>query len=618
MHRRISAILAAALAVLLLAGCADSGGSSAPVSAGSETDSGAIAYVPLDDRPDNVERVEYLAESLGYQLDMPQADRYRTCLDGQPLNANGTQFGDRAGLYEWVLTEEAAGCDRYILSLDQLLSGGLVNSRAMAESQPVTLADGSSLTEARLLEQLLDTLAADPHNQVWLLDSVMRLAPTVGYQSFGLNEYNALRAYGMEPRPALSGDELTVENIVSDYALSPGGELIAAHADQPLPENAVKNYLAARERKLRLSDETERLLAQSKYENFRLLIGIDDSSAEDSIQKNEIALLRRGLRSGDDGKPVDWLLSGVDDLGFKAVTKLYLEDSARAGSGGTLAQRGLDAIHIDYFGGTEKSPACEYDYLPLTEIVSEHLTFFGLRETEQQTGTPLQLVVLTQPADAAKKAEYCQAAADRINSNEADGLFTILIDASNGAYSTQFHDLLVKDCHLGALLSYSGFLDMAIVTGTALSHGVARYAWLSDGHGDDAAANRAFQKTLTESIVLDFAYKNTVRSDVIACARDTLGGSPDNFFRPAIDLDTVTGVLSDGMDKAAAPILKNLSRSNLVTSPKDYTGGTEGTAGWGPISFSDWSFPWYRSFEVRMKINVNDLTKPHQKLFSWL
>ena len=116
-------ILAAAMACLLLAGCAPQ--RTEPLREELPAEGETIAYVPLDDRPDNVERVEYLAESLGYVLEIPETDLYRTRLDGQPLNENGTQYGDMAALYGWVLEQEAAGCDRYILSLDQLLSGGL-------------------------------------------------------------------------------------------------------------------------------------------------------------------------------------------------------------------------------------------------------------------------------------------------------------------------------------------------------------------------------------------------------------------------------------------------------------------------------------------------------------
>ena len=200
--------LAAALACALLTGCGPVRTEPADTES-APADEPVIAYVPLDDRPDNVERVVYLADSLGYELLLPEADDYRTALDSQPLNENGTQSGDRADLFEWVLAQEEAGCDRYILSLDQLLSGGLVNSRAMAAEEPVTLSDGRTLGELELLEELIAVLAADENNRVWLLDTVMRLAATTGYGGFGLNEYNALRTYGMASRPHLEGAELT-------------------------------------------------------------------------------------------------------------------------------------------------------------------------------------------------------------------------------------------------------------------------------------------------------------------------------------------------------------------------------------------------------------------------
>ena len=76
-------LLSGALALVMLAGC------TAPVpdtqklpdDGGEET---RVAYVPLDDRPVNTDRVEYLAGSLGYELVMPDAEAYRTRLDEQP------------------------------------------------------------------------------------------------------------------------------------------------------------------------------------------------------------------------------------------------------------------------------------------------------------------------------------------------------------------------------------------------------------------------------------------------------------------------------------------------------------------------------------------------------
>lgn len=61
----------------------------------------------------------------------------------------------------------------------------------------------------------------------------------------------------------------------------------------------MENYLASRERKLRLSDAMFQALGGDGGRQFRVLIGIDDSSEEDSIQKNEIAYLRAAAAPRD-------------------------------------------------------------------------------------------------------------------------------------------------------------------------------------------------------------------------------------------------------------------------------------------------------------------------------
>ena len=270
------------------------------------------------------------------------------------------------------------------LSLDQLLSGGLVSSRAMTGENPVTLSSGETLVEAELLTAVIDLLAADENNRIWLLDTVMRLAATTGYGGIGLNENKALRTYAKAPRPHLEGTDLTIGNIVADYPLGADGTPVPVEAEEPLPEGAVENYLASRERKLRLSDAMFQALEETADGQFRVLIGIDDSSEEDSIQKNEIAYLRAQLRQGDA------LLSGVDDLAFKAVTKLCLEEYGWEGA----------TVSVQYFGGTEDQPACAYDYQPLEAIVAEHFDFFDLTMAEPG-GEELAMLVLTQPADPA-------------------------------------------------------------------------------------------------------------------------------------------------------------------------------------------------------------------------
>lgn len=588
MNRRFLTVI---LAVTLLAGCGPI--STEPVDQESApTDEPMIAYVPLDDRPDNEERVVYLADSLGYELLLPERDDYQTRLDGQPLNENGTQYGDRADLYEWVLAREAEGCDRYILSVDQLLSGGLVSSRSMAEENPVTLSDGRTLSEAELLTELLGLLAADENNQVWLLDTVMRLAATTGYGGFGLNEYNALRTYGMAARPHLTGAELTVGNIVADYPLGADGQVIRAEAEEPLPEGAVEGYLAARERKLRLSQTLFDALPGTEG-RFHVLVGIDDSSEEDSIQKNEIAYLRSRLREGDA------LLSGVDDLAFKAVARLYLDECGWEGAD----------VSVEYFGGTEDQPACAYDYQPLTAIMDEHFDFFDLRPAEPGAAE-LRILVLTQPADETKKDDYIQAVVRELEGDSAQTP-TVLIDAGNGTYGTAFHETLTEKVQLGRLLSYAGFLDMAIVTGTALSHGVARYAFLRHGEQTDAT-ERAFLRTVADSVLKDFCYKNVVRNDILNFVRSDLSGNADNFWTPDIDRDAVLERLESGMAAATADVIANLERSNFISALP--SAGEYAERGWGGVELTNYRFPWDRAFEIGMDIRLGDFTEPHKQV----
>ena len=580
------------LACLLLSGCGAV--RTEPVDQESApTDEPVIAYVPLDDRPDNVERAVYLADSLGYELAMPEADDYRTRLQDQPLNENGTQYGDRADLYEWVLAQEAAGCDRYILSLDQLLSGGLVNSRSLWESEPVTLSDGTTLTEEDLLENLLSTLAADADNQVWLLESVMRLAPTVGYDHWDLEGYNALRSYGMAGRPVLEGDDLTISNIEGDYRLASDGTVLDL-SEFDLEEWEVAEYLSARTRKLSLSDQMLETVSRPGYENFHVLIGIDDSSVEDSIQKNEIAYLRSLLREGDA------LLSGVDDLAFKAIARLYLDEIGWQGAN----------VSVRYYGGTEDQPACDYDYQPLTTIMEEHFDFFGLAEADPGA-EELRILVLTQPADEAQKAAYYETLIADLNDCRKAGMPVVLIDAGNGTYGTAFHDTLTEETELGWLLSYAGFLDMAIVTGTALSHGVARYAFLHHGEQTEAT-ERAFARTLADSILKDFCYKNVVREELIAYIRNDLGGNPDNFWQPAIDLEAVQSRLESGMDAATADVVENLEHSNFISNLESYT-----ERGWGGVELTNYRFPWDRAFEIGMDIRLGEFTQPHEKILGF-
>ena len=243
-----------------------------------------IAYVPLDDRTDNLEDVIYLAEASGFQIVMPEKDWYRTALDGQPLNANQTPYGNREKLFEWVHKMDRHGCNLFILSLDQLFSGGLVNSRSISQPQTFTFSDGSVMTETEAFDTWILSLADDPANRIYLFDSVVRLSPTVSYNGITEADYYALRAYGMAARPVLPDAQLTLDRIFAAYPLSADA---LTHVEKTLPERwqnlltpeRITEYLNVRRRKLSLLDSVITAVHSRAGENLHLIIGIDDSLA---------------------------------------------------------------------------------------------------------------------------------------------------------------------------------------------------------------------------------------------------------------------------------------------------------------------------------------------------
>ena len=589
--KRVKRLWAAVLALVLLAGCAPGRTEPLPYPEPAASEPGkTIAYVPLDDRPDNVERVVYLAESLGYALAMPEKVLYRTALDGQPKNFDSLQRGEPWSLFTWVLEQEAAGCDRYILSLDQLHSGGLVASRSMT-GYDIELPGGGTVQVHSMLEKLLTALSADENNVVWLLDSVMRLAPTVGYEGGTLEEYHAIRAFGALPRRTLEGAALNLEDIGESYWQGPNGEDLRAQAKAEGTYEAALGHINSRERKLLLSYVVQDTLRKPGHENFRLLMGIDDSSLEDCIQKNEIAFLRQGIRTGEDGRQWDWLLSGVDDLAFKAVARMYLDETGWQGV----------SVIVDYFGDTYDQPACEYDFQPLWKIVEEHNHFFNLLPCTQAAG--MYIFVLTQPKDETQKQAYISRLLQALEDSRKQQMPTILIDASNGTYGTAVYDALTKQAELGYLLAYSGMLDMAIVTGTALSHGVARYAVLRNEDNTDAM-DRAWARSLADSILKDFCYKGVVRNGLLAYIRNDLGGDANNFWSPELDREDLLQRLEEGMEQETAPVIRNLERSAFLSSISP--DAKAGERHWGGIALENYRFPWDRAFEIGMDIRLGE------------
>lgn len=517
-----------------------------------------VAYIPIDDRPVNVDRVVYLAESAGFELLMPEHDAYATKLDNQPLNSNGSQTGNREELFDWLKSLESH-VDYYVISLDQLLSGGLVGSRWYANND--------LSFEYEIIDYLV-SLAC--RKQVYFFDTVTRLASTVGFDGYGYDEYAKLREYGAHPRPVLEAGELTVNSIADNYAAS----LYGGTVNSSLPESAISLYLAVRERKLRLADRFLSLVASA--EKTYTFIGVDDSSPQNTIQTNEIAYINSKLKNGT-------LFAGTDELGMMAFTKLCSDYYSV-----------FPSVKVNYFGGGENQAADGFDIGTLKSCLELHLDSLGCKAVQSGEGD-ISLLVLTRPVSGSA-IQNAQALYAKMTENLKNGVPTAVLDCSGRA--GELASKLLEEDDLGLLLGYSSWNTVGNTVGIAVSQAVSRYIYISRAE-DTEMSKKGFVKSLAFALCKDIGYKLQKAGESGSYVSGF--GSASNFYPQlggAYTEEAVNRALGNIMYSGsthAKRLTDKLSGSLMLTK-----GGAMPV---GKVSLSDFYFPWYRTFEISFKIN---------------
>lgn len=427
-----------------------------------------IAYIPLDDRPVNVDRAKYLAQSAGFELMMPESDYYSTKLDGTGTNTNGTKYGNREELVKW-LKQVDAECDYFVISLDQMLSGGLVNSRVQKN------------TDLSYEKEIIDYLIElNKNNTVYFFDTVMRLASTVHYNGYGLEEYKILRSYGAVGRKVLSGSDLTTEKIIAGYKYDTNGEEIYCS----LPESEIDDYLAARARKLKLANY---LLSNGKENLNYCFIGVDDSSPNNTIQTNEIAYLENKL----DGNGA--IFAGCDELGLMGIAKLTSE----------IYKCNLN-VAVSYFGGSENYAADSFDIGTLKSNVETHLNTLNASIVPASNAS-LEVLVLTRP-NGLSLTKYSNDLLDRLEANIQNLIPTVVIDASS-KWGTLQTLMIQRKIPLSTLVGYSNWNTVGNAIGIAVSQGITRTVYLKNSAQVTDEANIGFIKSMTFAYIKDISYK---------------------------------------------------------------------------------------------------------------
>lgn len=458
-----------------------------------------IVLIPLDDRPVNTDRVELLAETLQWDLILPEEEYYQTVLG--VYSEDGTDsYGDPEALAEFLTEMEAAGYDHYIISLDQLYSGGLMSDRVITDEISWDIIDEC--------QSALAVILADPDNQVILLDSVERLATSVDFYGYDQATYSATRTYGMQARKTVSFSGMTAKNYLT--YLEKVFDSYTACAE-PLTDGKMsqETYLATRERNLTLTTETMELIRSSRADVY-YYVGIDDSDNDENIQTNEVAYLERlaevfGLEQFE-------IRSGMDELSLLALLCMIQADDSALDNTDTVR------VYCSVYGEM-KAAADQYSAGTAEESLTDTLDLLQAEAAAESTDADIQLLILADSGQAEQALEEFQA-------NMEAGQWTIVLDLTkNAALGRAILEELGDGASIRYLLAYSSWNTTDNRIGLALSEGIGRYLSLSSLTD---AARAAYAGGLCNDFMIDLVYQeicgNTLNESVLAEYAEAFSG----------------------------------------------------------------------------------------------
>ncbi|MDW2876484.1 MULTISPECIES: DUF4127 family protein [Bacillaceae] len=406
-----------------------------------------VAYVPIDDRPVNLDRVIAAGKALGIRVLTPPKDIISTKLDYQGSNQTGKRFGDPAAILNWLRSVESQ-VDGFIVSADMIASGGLVGSRLLNQSIPYSTA-----------ESYLNQLASLKTNgkPMYIFDSVMRLAPTVGVEGIDQTEYDAIRKWASQPRKVFTDQASIIEN----YHVAPDGTTIQSSnvKFQVSPGNASKFY-AARERKFKLN---RRILDLAYYnESFDYVAyGVDDSNktstSSTTIQENEVNWITKIARDRLPG--ISGVTSDTDGLGMTMLGRFAnVEVFDRT-----------PKVRIAYYGSGYNEVPSSFDFHALNSMIKSHVSMIG--GTAVASGQDMDLLVRTQDSTLTDVRNLSKKSNDNFKSN----MPTAVIDAGkNSTSQTQLSDQLILEGSAAGLMAYSSWNTTGNTVGLAVGYGPAR------------------------------------------------------------------------------------------------------------------------------------------------
>ena len=427
-----------------------------------------ILLVPLDSRPPCREFVVNGGKIVGWNVITPPMEY----MDYYSM------AGDTRALRDW-LAHEAGGADAVILSVDQLLSGGLLAARE---------AHISAKDIAALANDLRALHAAHPAVPLHAFYILPRAIPQDGLE--GWRERRALLAYARLLGRAGEGLPVDTEEM--------------EHLRAQFPPDYLEKYLAHFEESTALAAMLIDLTEEGVL--TRLVLGQDDGEeySVGNLKKVELAAM---LAQKNIAPERAMIVHGADEIALSMLTRIAVDELLADGS---AAPR----VSLRYAGAGMDDAVFPFMAVSNDATAREKITMLGAVRAEDTENNDLTLYISAGDSNADTLGTRAPAAA-AIRDMMARGMPVALVDLSRHfhAEETLLPMLIEKNVPVNALTAYAGWNTASNAIGTALSEALLYHCAMQCAGSDEEReaytyANLAF---LTGRIAEDeFYLKETI------------------------------------------------------------------------------------------------------------
>lgn len=300
--------------------------------ASSVAEAATVGYVPMDDRPVNLE----------YVVDSVRAARIGIVTPSESLIAGRERPGDVPGLWQWVFAQ-AATADALVVSTDSLIYGGLVASRTHE------LQAGELQRRLAMFRQLKQRY---PSLRLYVFGTIMRTPK----MSAGATEPRYYEQFG--PR-IFQITALEDKRETAGLSAAESGRLQQLLTQ--VPTEHLTDWRNRRQQNYQVNLALQQLVREGVIDY--LLLGRDDSSPLSASNQEGRWLNKAGADIGASGY---LSIPGADNLGMSMVV--------RAINAVTFQ---MPFVKVFYAPGAGGATVASYEDRPLGETIPQHIQLSG-------------------------------------------------------------------------------------------------------------------------------------------------------------------------------------------------------------------------------------------------